>query len=188
MEKDGKIKPLGDKDRQQKLETLAYDRLNKNLKSGLVNIRDAKRGIERLEDQVTTTPKATDDAGGPRHTSSDSFHYITIAVPKLWSWDRTKWSKVRLTWIGLILALFLTWFLAETVTCEYICHPLYSDRNEWSPTDPFWGDALPTLVQRCMRKLFNFLFKIFMPQSPGNMGHYAYAPPVAESFDDDEIL
>jgi hypothetical protein len=125
--------------------------MGKGLKKGLLNIRDAKRGIERLEDQVSASPvvhKALVQHSTGQEVATSITLTIPITGPRLWSWDSTKYWGFRLTWIGTIIALVCSWLIAETVTCEYICHPKYAVTNDFSVHDPFWGMALPTLVDR----------------------------------------
>jgi hypothetical protein len=168
LEKNDKGQPLSAEERERRQEMLAIERMNKTIKSGLVSIRDAKRGIERLEDQVSSTPEPLkhnhDHDSCPKCTSQKSTHHVnlTIPVPRLWSRDPTKWTGVRFTWLGLLLALFITWFCMESVTCEFICHPQYASTNNWHPDDPFWGWALPTLLDRCTAGLLKFSLKFYM--------------------------
>jgi hypothetical protein len=163
LEVDEKGQPLSAEERERRQEILAIERMNKTIKSGLVSIRDAKRGIERLEDQVSSAPEPLkhnhDLDSCPKCASESSFYHVNIPVPRLWSRDPTKWTGVRFTWVGLMLALFTAWFFMESATCELICHPQYASTNDWSPDDPFWGWALPTLLDRYTGSLFTYFFK-----------------------------
>ncbi len=154
LEKDDKGQPLSAEERERRQEMLAIERMNKTIKSGLVSIRDAKRGIERLEDQVSSTTTS--------ESSKTSFYYLTTPVPRLWSRDSTKWTGVRFTWIGLLLALFTAWLFMEDIACEMICHPIYATTNDWSPNDPFWGHALPTLLNRMTGGSVKYFFKALL--------------------------
>jgi hypothetical protein len=166
LEKDEKGQPLSAEERERRQEMLAIERMNKTIKSGLVSIRDAKRGIERLEDQVSSTPeplKHNHDqyscVNCVSHSSKSSYYYLSLPVPRLWTRDTTKWTGVQFTWIGLLLVLFTTWFFLETVTCDVICHPQYAATNDWRIDDPFWGWALPTLLDRRTGGLLSYGMK-----------------------------
>lgn len=167
LEREGKGQPMSDQERERRKEMLTIERMNKTIRSGLLNIRDAKRGIERLEDQVSSSPEPISHKYDHDHkkqncpicTPQSSFYHITLPVPRLWSRDPTKWTGVRFTWLGLLLAVFMAWLFAETVTCEYICHPEYASTNDWSPDDPFWGGALPKLLDRVTGGIMNFMLK-----------------------------
>lgn len=197
LEKDDKGQPLSAEERERRQELLAIERMNKTIKSGLVSIRDAKRGIERLEDQVSSTPELLkhnhDQDSCPKcasESSESSFYHLNIPVPCLWSRDPTKWTGVRFTWLGLLLALFTAWFFMESATCELICHPQYSSTNNWRPDDPFWGWALPTLLDRCAGGLLTYSLKNYARlmvwilsswTGGGNGGYGRYSRPMMPS-------
>jgi hypothetical protein len=163
LERDSKGRPLSEKERERRQEISAYERMAKSIKSGLLNIRDAKRGIERLEDRVSSSPEPMVHTHNHHHctacASLDPWYHVTFSVPKLWVKDPTSLTGVRFTWWGLPLVLFITWFILESLTCEYICHPKYAIVNEWHPSDPFWGWALPTLVDRWTGGILKFCIK-----------------------------
>lgn len=155
-EKSGRT--LSDRERERRQELVAIERMNKTVKSSLRSIRDAKRGIEAIEDKVNHSTSSTTGTQNHEHKHTacpacmahSPYYHLTIPIPRLWSRDPTKWKGVRFTWLGLIIAVFLTWYIAETVTCEFICHPLYAgSATNWHPSDPFWGYALPVFLDRC---------------------------------------
>ena len=67
---------------------------------------------------------------------------ITIPVPRLWRWERGDW-RPRLTWLGFILLMSWSWWIAEGVMCDIYCHPRYAWTMEGygvdinSPEPPF---------------------------------------------------
>lgn len=169
LEKDDKGQPLSVEERERRQEILAIERMNKTIKSGLVSIRDAKRGIERLEDQISATPEPLkhnhDLDSCPKcaaESKESSFYHLTILIPRLCSRDPTRWTGVRFTWVGLLIALFTAWFLMESATCELICHPTYASTNNWHPDDPFWGQALPTLLNRSIGGVPMYVLKLLL--------------------------
>jgi hypothetical protein len=202
LEKDEKGQPLSAEERERRREILAIARMNKTIKSGLVSIRDAKRGIERLEDQVSSTPEPFehnhDQHSCPKcalDNSNSSFVYMRVPTPRLWTRDDTKLAGVQFTWLGLFLVLFATWFFLESATCEAICHPQYAATNDWHIDDPFWGWAIPTLLDRStggvigyglknIPQLALWIFSLWNDRSGGVSG----VNDGAWGWDQDEIL
>jgi len=149
---DERGRPLSTKERERRIEQVMLGRMNQHLKNTSSSIRDARQGIERLEHQVSSSlnmPIA--------HKNEDNTVYIKIPVPRLWikdpattktgngSWYQRNW---KFTWLGLILFLFLTWYITESVVCEVYCHPINSSKNTWQPTDPFFPWAIPTKLDQ----------------------------------------
>ncbi|KAK2007976.1 hypothetical protein LZ32DRAFT_609887 [Colletotrichum eremochloae] len=146
-----------------------YDRMSKTLKDGLLNIRTAKQGIERLEGQVSHAEgkqgdKAMDKEGSEKQQSQKSSHhrhhpdhardcpdcvgatpvkevsYLHLPVPSLY-----KRKPFRLTFVGLVFLIVSLWYAAESVMCEFYCRPATCSSTPcvWSSTDPTWGVAIP---------------------------------------------
>ncbi|KAK3941826.1 hypothetical protein QBC46DRAFT_381542 [Diplogelasinospora grovesii] len=140
-------------DREQELE--AYDRMSRSLKTGLLGIRTAKQGIERLENEVshadakTSLPRETNDGKATacpaciRQPSSDAaITYVHLPVPRLWH----RHPRFRFTTLGLLLSLLSLWFVAESAMCFFYCKPQYCYPGKpcnWSPEDPLWGYSVP---------------------------------------------
>ncbi|KAF7545592.1 hypothetical protein G7046_g9529 [Stylonectria norvegica] len=140
-------------------------RMSKRLETGLSGIRDAKKGIERLQDQVLHAEKNHSHAetktsheeikslnkmhSAPQKTSSAPHDHdhglctrnLTIPLPRLY--HRT--PVFRFTTIGLLLSLLLAWYAAETTMCALFCRPTTcgSSTCVWSFDDPTFGTALP---------------------------------------------
>jgi len=145
--------PKKELDRDGELE--AYDRMNKSLQSGLIGIMTAKKGIERLEDEVSHA-----DIKNRKHTGGDgkgyliyrgqtggkdeTLTYVQLPLPRLWHG-----SPLRPTRLGLVFFLVLSvlfWLLAETAVCSLYCKPQYcypGQPCDWSPDDPLWGYSIP---------------------------------------------
>jgi hypothetical protein len=170
LEKDSsKGRPLTDGEKQRRLLELQYENMNKGLKHGLESISDAKRGIERLERQVSLGLEE-DKKEGRRLKENDAIHhdphtcptclanlktgngktYLSIPLPKLYTRDKSRILGIRFTWLGLVLAVLLAWWISESIACEAICRQEYSLTGEWDPDDPFFGWALWTLVDRAL--------------------------------------
>lgn len=151
-------------------EIAAYERMNKTLQTGLLRIRSAKQGIERIEDrfsraqplsqekQSTATAQApkghahhnhqSPTAGCPYCTSSGSSStavtYLHLALPQLFHRNPT----FRLTWLGLFTLILSVWYAAESTMCSMYCRPTTCPASKspcvWSFDDPTdFGTALP---------------------------------------------
>ncbi|KAL2020163.1 hypothetical protein VTK56DRAFT_8687 [Thermocarpiscus australiensis] len=149
-------------DREKELQ--AYDRMSRSLKTGLLGIRTAKQGIERLEDKVlhadtknTPHPPPDGSIGGapascpvchdrqpPAYTS---MAYVHLPLPRLWY----RKPHFRFTLLGLALFLFSLWYIAESWMCFLYCKPQYCYPGtpcDWSPDDPTWGYAIPVKLDQ----------------------------------------
>jgi hypothetical protein len=150
-------------DRQRELEV--FDRLNRSLKSGLLGIRTARQGIERLEGKVlqadingtVSTPHgesgeiATDSScslcHGKQPTIQEPITYVHFPLPLLWR----RRPKFRFTVLGFVVFLFTLWYIAESLTCQRYCKPQYcypGSPCSWSPDDPTWGYAIPVKLDQ----------------------------------------
>ncbi|KAL2157414.1 hypothetical protein VTH06DRAFT_6106 [Thermothelomyces fergusii] len=146
-------------DRQKELE--AYDRISRSLETGLLGIRSAKQGIERLEDKVSQAelkdhtrhsshgdhakgePASCLVCQGSKSPPVDgSVTYLCLPLPYLWS----RRPKFRFTLFGLSLFLLSLWYILESWVCFRYCKPEYCYPGmacDWSPDDPVWGYAIP---------------------------------------------
>ncbi|GKT40365.1 uncharacterized protein ColSpa_00546 [Colletotrichum spaethianum] len=158
---------LSKTERDRELEQ--YDRMSKTLKDGLLNIRTAKQGIERLEGQVSHAEgkqgdrMAIKEASEKQRVENTSFHqhhpdhardcpdciratpvkevsYLHLPVPSLY-----KRKPFRLTFVGLVFLIVSLWYAAESAMCELYCRPAACSSTPcvWSSTDPTWGVAIP---------------------------------------------
>ncbi|KAF9871394.1 hypothetical protein CkaCkLH20_11041 [Colletotrichum karsti] len=145
------------------------DRMNKALQDGLLNIRSAKQGIERLEDKVSHSeakygdmnsseelevevlrqqtkksrrPSETSHQTSERTTqaSAEKVNVIQLPIPRL-----IQRNPFRVTFLGVLVMLASIWYAAESAMCELYCRPTTCSTTPcvWSPTDPTWGVALP---------------------------------------------
>lgn len=142
-----------------------FDRLGRSLNAGLAGIRQAKRGIERLEDRVShaekpaivvkneqldghTTgrhphhandPDCPDCVGKQRRSASG---YLHVPVPRLF---RTQ-PKFKPTLLGFLLLFLSSWYFLENAFYErwgrqYVCYrgsPCHYDVD-----DPDYGYVVP---------------------------------------------
>lgn len=152
-------------------EMAAYERMNKTLQTGLLRIRSAKQGIERIEDRFSraqplsqgkkTMAKAPEghehhghvdpQAGCPycKSPGSTAVAYLHLALPRLYHQDPT----FRLTWLGLLVFILSTWYAAESAMCAMYCRPTTCPASKspcvWSFDDPTdFGTAIPIKVDQ----------------------------------------
>jgi hypothetical protein len=159
---------------QRELEV--YDRMSKSLETGLLGIRSAKQGIERLEGKVSHAegkeakeareikgalvkvehdiPHIAHGAGKSAacpacqtQAHDDGASYIRLPLPRLW--DRQ--PRFRFSFLGLLLFLLSSWYLAETAVCAKYCKPQVCYAGQpcvWSPDDPTWGNSIPVKLDQ----------------------------------------
>ncbi|CAM1507545.1 Fc.00g071860.m01.CDS01 [Cosmosporella sp. VM-42] len=128
-------------------------RMSKTLETGLLGIRTVKRGIERLEDQVshaenkqvemmdTLPPKHDPCIACTTHPDLTTTSYIHLPMPHLYHHTPT----FRLTLLGMALLLLSAWYAAESAMCALYCRPTTCSSTPcvWSINDPTFGNALP---------------------------------------------
>lgn len=150
LEKEFDSLGLDDREREQQ----TWDRMSKSLKTGLLNIRSAKQGIERLEDKVAhsehkaSTPKPVTDSGpsvSSTYPLTVSDNGICITLPPLYRHQ----PHFRLTPFGILTFLLATWYIIESAFCFlYVmpsdaCAPYLCD---WSPHEPYFPYAAPFMI------------------------------------------
>lgn len=164
--KNDKTKSDGAMDDQLKM-------MSESLNTGLAGIRTAKKGIERLEEQVSRperqgtaatnstmdqlaqpaqparfTRDPTDTAGAS--AQSGAYTYIQVPVPRLW---RTE-PKFKLTLTGLLVLLLGLWELYWLV--EGLFHDQWGKQTvcyrgspcRWNPEDPEYGYVIPVKLDQ----------------------------------------
>lgn len=142
--------------REHELET--YDRMSKSLQTGLLGIRSARKGIERLEGKVTlqgdkneqahpeVVPKAKPNSQSQSPPLLSGVAPVLISVPRLY----TRTPKFKLTTFGLVTLCAMAWYALESAFCflyagpEYICTP--SIPCDWSPNEPYFPYTMPFML------------------------------------------
>lgn len=163
---DEKGQPLSQKEKEKRMEEVAFQRMSRSLRNTSSSIRDARHGIERLEQQVASsgshyyspqelgipTPKTSSRPFfldvPPNPALNPNVHYLMIPLPRI----RNPATK-KFTWFGLLFTIFMTWFVTEWAMCETYCHPKYSNKDVWHPSDPFWPWAIPTKLNQWTGKV-----------------------------------
>ncbi|PBP28292.1 hypothetical protein BUE80_DR000658 [Diplocarpon rosae] len=151
-------------ERERRIERLIWARMEQKLRNTSTSIRDAKHGIERLEQQVSSA-----SAMPANPVSGDNAHHVRIQIdmkfPRLWVKNPVAVSEPgprargrlagfgkrrnwKFTWLGAILAMFAAWYVAESFMCGIYCHPVASSKNTWQPSDPFFPWAIPTKLDQ----------------------------------------
>ena len=147
------------------------ERLGTKLDRLRTNIHDARKGISKLEHQVShpdlgESVKSIELAGpceacgcprdisGWRPTSMPAKVYLSIPLPRLWHprrKDLGHWLP-RPTLLGWITLMLWMWYISESTMCDYYCHPLYAEFYDWpEEPEPRFGWALPTMLWRWSR-------------------------------------
>ncbi|KAI8629050.1 hypothetical protein F5Y19DRAFT_87815 [Xylariaceae sp. FL1651] len=140
-------------DRERELE--AYDRMSKSLKTGLLGIRSAKKGIERLEDKVTQHEhtdqqlhsKDVARAQPVLHLSPlNEANPVLISVPRLYRRD----PKFKLTTFGILTVFAMIWYALESTFCFLYAGPQYECTPnvpcDWSPNEPYFPYTMPFML------------------------------------------
>lgn len=137
----------------------------------LESIRTARKGIERLEDEVSKANEAGHHAADIKAEMADPHHhthsdhvastcpicvagpasnvvaYVHVPLPRLWRRSPT----FKLTFLGLVVSLLSLWYVAESTMCALYCKPQYCYPGKpcnWSYDDPFWGYAIPVKLDQ----------------------------------------
>ena len=150
-------------------EAILLDRLGSRLDQLRTNIHDARKGISKLEHQVSHSNVAEEQqalasgsscqtCGSPRNalgtlpTSTQTRFYLAVPLPRFFH-DRQKrhWLP-RPTLLGWVILAISLWYLSESAMCDRYCHPLYAEYYDWpEEPEPRFGYALPTMFWRWSR-------------------------------------
>ena len=149
--------PLSKSEVERRIERLTLDRMNKSLKATSTSIRDARHGIERLEEQVSSSssfmPSTRTTTSSPSNKENSIIYIpLTLPLPRLYVLQPPHTPRLTRGWkptrLGLLLFLLLTWFILETAMCARFCHQRDSRTNSWRPEDPFFPYAIPTKLDQ----------------------------------------
>jgi hypothetical protein len=148
--------PLSAKEIARRVELLTLDRMFQSIKNTSSSIRDARHGIERLEHQVSTSVTTS--------AKEDTRHYIVIPIPRLITRTSPKRPGLlrrnwKFTWFGLMLAVFTSWYITESILCAEFCH-FDQSRNphRYTYTDPFFPWTIPTKLDQWTGSVASDLF------------------------------
>ncbi|XDG09178.1 hypothetical protein ABKA04_008793 [Annulohypoxylon sp. FPYF3050] len=152
IDNDLDLPELPERDRELQI----YDRMSKSLKTGLLGIQSAKKGIERLENRVLHTEVKSEQSHkdvkiskskpeARTHASSSSNAPVVLALPALYR----RSPKLRLTKLGVLALILSIWYFLESIFCalytpQYDCTP--DMPCDWSPNEPYFPYAMPFML------------------------------------------
>ncbi|KAF1947845.1 hypothetical protein EJ02DRAFT_6574 [Clathrospora elynae] len=166
--------PRNEAERQRQQELLHLHRMNDRLRAARTSIRDASRGMKRVEDQVEHVDEG--ESGAKVKVVHRDCPYATDGHEQtfsLWRWWKSFFWQQRLktfrqtsnsrwkiwgglTTLGIFLSFFFMWWISEEIACEIYCHPLYARSSPYpfsvnmnAPRYPF---VIPTLIYRAFIK------------------------------------
>ena len=136
--------PANGIDGDGQMDKVAYDRMNRRLQTLLLSVRNAKHGIDLLEDQVGRTDDhsvwACPECGHlvalcSRRPSYRRPWYLRFRIPFLTVYRRTSDGKHLLTWFGLIWLTIWGYLLAESLTwyVSYVSFIVFAPTNHPPP-------------------------------------------------------
>ncbi|KAF2644705.1 hypothetical protein P280DRAFT_546139 [Massarina eburnea CBS 473.64] len=152
--------PKNESERQRQQELVALHRMNDRLRTARAGIRDASRGIRRVEHQVEHGEERDENGRVVKIGSKDCPCIAAGGHQTVWKgfkslfYDERLKEKGRrwgLTWLSLALLSFALWYAAESVACELWGHKQYASSYSsygvrWNaPQYPF---VLPTMLYR----------------------------------------
>lgn len=178
-------RPLTQAEKDRRQEDLAIEAMNKHLRAARTSIKDADRGLQRVENKWETTSHV--EAPQPPTTTSTSKSAAPLdrdwktvcehcggSYHSLWwglwtefrsifyVYDKNARYGVRITWPGLIFLTWLLWYLLENFLCYHYCHPLYAEFMTGygvNPDAPRYPFVVPTLLFRPLRPIWKPAFK-----------------------------
>ncbi|KAF2828631.1 hypothetical protein CC86DRAFT_368813 [Ophiobolus disseminans] len=157
--------PRNEAERQRQQELLHLHRMNDRLRAARTSIRDASRGMKRVEDRV----EHGEEVDGTGRTvvrecpcAVEAGHRIPLwKYPVIVFWDsrlKTKREGSRwrmcggLTPWSILLLTLLLWWISEEIACELYCQHPYATYSRYqysvNPDAPQYPFVLPTLFYR----------------------------------------
>jgi hypothetical protein len=173
-------RPLTQAEKDRRQEDLAIEAMNKHLRAARTSIKDADRGLQRVENKWETTShteasQPTTMASKPRQATTldrdwkpvcdhcgGSYHSLwwglwTELRSVFYVYDKNARYGLRITWPGLLVLTWLVWYLLENFLCYHYCHPLYAEFMKGygvDPDAPRYPFVIPTLFFRPLRPIW----------------------------------
>jgi hypothetical protein len=150
-------------------EAALLDRLGSKLDRLRTNIHDARKGISKLEHQVSYPDRPEDQQAREMAsscascgslcatfestpTSTPTRVYLAIPLPRFFHTKQKDHWLPRPTLLGWATLALSVWYLSESAMCDRYCHPLYAEYYEWpEEAEPRFGYAIPTMLWRWSR-------------------------------------
>jgi hypothetical protein len=182
----GIVRPLTQAEIDRREEDLAIEAMNRHLRAARTSIKDADRGLQRVENKWESTshgevsqsstksspqPKQVTTIYRDRKASCEhcggSYHSLwwglwTELRSCFYTYDKNARYGVRITWPGLLVLAWLLWNLLENLLCYYYCHPLYTEfmiGYGVDPEAPRYPFVIPTLLFRPLRSVWKPVLK-----------------------------
>ena len=159
--------------------------MNKHLRAARTSIKDADRGLQRVENKWETTshieaPQPPTTTSKPNHPPTLDHNRKTVcshcggSYTSLWYglwtelhsvfyvYDKNSRFGIRTTWPGFLLLSWLLWYILENILCYNYCHPLYAEYMTGYGVDmdaPRYPFVIPTLLFRPLRPIWKPAFK-----------------------------
>ncbi|KAF2647582.1 hypothetical protein K491DRAFT_699541 [Lophiostoma macrostomum CBS 122681] len=160
--------PRTEAERQRQRELAQLYTMNQKLRAARTSIRDASRGIKRVENRVDHGEDSSSvkiiyrdcPCGSCNHTHTSLLNSLWTSSKRLFyepspspspTSPSTPAKRTRLTWLSIALLTLLLWFLSESIACEKYCHRLYGRSMVGFGVDmdaPRYPYVLPTLLWR----------------------------------------
>ncbi|KAM0721206.1 hypothetical protein Q7P37_003493 [Cladosporium fusiforme] len=173
-------RPLTQAEKDRRQEDLAIESMNKHLRAARTSIKDAGRGLRRVENKWESSspkkaPRPALADNGPKEDADLRQNSRTVCSrcdgspqsvwKRLWTefrsnfyvYDSTARLGIRMTWLGMLTTISIMWYLVENLLCYQYCHPLYA---EWmvgygvDPDAPRYPFVIPTLFFRPFRPIW----------------------------------
>ncbi|KAI7360331.1 hypothetical protein KC354_g8962 [Hortaea werneckii] len=172
--------PMSQAEKDRRQETLAIEAMNKHLRAARTSIKDANKGLRRVENRFenaenrpsTSVEPFTASSAAPKlekhgKTTCEACGgtYYGSVWRALWVEFRScfytfptpnSWS-IQFTWLGLLCLSLLIWYAIESALCWQYCHKLYATTMVGYGVDydaPRFPFVLPTLVFRPLKPLW----------------------------------
>lgn len=173
-------RPLTQAEKDRRQEDLAIEAMNKHLRAARTSIKDADRGLQRVENKWDTTshaeaPQPTPTDSKPKQATTMDRDWKTVcdhcggSYNSLWwglwtelrsvfyVYDKNARFGIRTTWPGFLVITWLLWYILENILCYNYCHPLYAEYMIGYGVDmdaPVYPFVIPTLLFRPLRPIW----------------------------------
>ncbi|KAH8732595.1 hypothetical protein GQ44DRAFT_735452 [Phaeosphaeriaceae sp. PMI808] len=159
--------PRNEAERQRQDELLHLHRMSDRLRAARTSIRDASRGMRRVEGRVEHREGAESEgkityrecpcAAEGGHLTS----FWTRSTSVIWDAGLkakrkgTKWRMLGgLTALSIFVIAFLVWWISEEIACDLYCHQSFANYSPYpysvNPDAPQFPFVIPTLVYRSL--------------------------------------
>nr|POF18516.1 hypothetical protein CFP56_63060 [Quercus suber] len=176
-----RLSTQAENDRRQ--EALAIESMSKSLRNARSSIKDASRGLRRVENKMETAGAATDQPmvddlsstlvktseksshqRGKTHCSHCGGLYKSVwrglfyeFTDCFYTFSEHGKPGFKLTRLGLFCIVAVIWFTLENIACHNYCHPAYATEMIGfgvEPDAPVYPFVIPTLLFRPLRFLW----------------------------------